>query len=234
MFLKDNTKMKWFANDIENGYLKFNDNKISLEELMNNDDNSAVLHFILRYKNSFIIYDIALVDNKKKNNKYKYTNYLSYYNNEWFYILKDVINIMKNSNNRYKKEMNEINALLDKYDIIKQINMQLYYLKYIVSKNLITRDDLQTYLEFIIKNILNEINYDDTIIDQMLDFINADYNDVDDVDDVEKSETLVKMINDLNFNVFEYVNNKLKKPAIHYIAMLYQKPKYYYLANNKI
>jgi hypothetical protein len=224
LFLKDRMKIKWNYKNVMDGSIDYN-GPLTIQQLIKDD--LPVLHFMLKYKNSFIIYDIALVQNKnKKKTEYEDTSYLMYYNNEWFYILGEVKRtlVRTKSADIDKNTIYEIDQLLEEYEVIRQINMQIYYLKYIIAEHLISSDEMVVMINHIVNQITRTIGYQNQIIDDLMDWIKHHRND-------RTQDRLIEILHELNGSVFDFVNNLLKEPTMRYIEMMPEKPKYLHLAS---
>lgn len=215
LFLKDNAKIKWSENDIMKGYKKCGNVVFQLTSLLNH---SPILHYIIKYGGSFIIFDVAIYHNIE-HEPYKNTKYLSYYNKEWFYILYDISKLTTDT--QIKKDMSNI---LHKYDIIKQITMQLYYMEYLVADELISITDFIMYNQFIINNI-KKLGFKDQIIYEMIKCINDVKTKKINMSDIH----VINTIHLLNVKTFAFVNESLEEKTKYYISLLTTKPPYYHL-----
>jgi len=216
-FLIDNAKIKWTKLDIEAGHIIYNRMIFNLSELLNT--NSPISHFMLKYDDTFVIFDIAIIktdDNKSK--KYESKKYLTYYSKEWFYILNDIKRVSSNISKQ------KIDDILVKYDIARQIFMQLYYIKYMVMYDVITPLEFIKYMQFILNNI-NSIQYDNQITDNMIYYIKNIKNNNLLINDT----CIINEIQKLNVKIFDYVNQILENPTRYYLSLLDNKPMYYNL-----
>lgn len=224
MFLRDNTKIKWSQKDIINEEITCGNIKYNMKELLKS--HRPILHFIMDYEDTFIIFDIAMKYGDIEQ-KYSGSGFLTYYNHEWFYILEDLSRSIHVSENTKQ----QIISLLNQYNGIKQIMMQLYYLEYIVTNNLISDSKFVKYFTYIIFGVITLkkstklLDENDEMTNEMKECIN------------QVNSKMLKMIDPsvgqkvhaFNFGLFLKINENLKNHAIKFIELMQEKPKYYHL-----
>jgi hypothetical protein len=220
MFLRDNAKIKWSEKEINQGFKICEKKKYDIREMLKS--NNPILHFIMDYDDSFIIFDVAM---KYGNIEQKYisSGFLTYYNHEWFYILEDLSrSVDANTNPVTKQQMLE---RLEQYNGIKQILMQLYYLEYMVLHNLITNVtkfvNYFTYLIFGATQIIGN----NQIIDVMKECVHSVKTKQIDITD----PMIYEHVHAFNHGLFAKINNDLKKDVLEFIELMDHKPKYYHL-----
>jgi len=217
MFLRDNAKIKWSAKEINQGFKICEKKKYDIREMLKS--NNPILHFIMDYNDSFIIFDVAM---KYGNIEQKYisSGFLTYYNHEWFYILED---LSRSSDNPGTKQ--QMLERLEQYNGIKQILMQLYYLEYMVSHNLITNvTKFVNYFTYLIFGA-TEIIGNNQMIDVMKECVHSVKTKQIDITD----PMIYQHVHAFNHGLFAKINNDLKKDVLNFIESMDHKPKYYHL-----
>lgn len=221
MFLRNNTKIKWSQKDIMNGFTTHGNTRYELIDMLKLHVNSGpIMHFIMDYNETFIIFDVAIKYAETKQ-KYSSSGYLTYYNHEWFYILEDLSRSPNVSDNIKHK----IIELLDQYNGIKQILMQLYYLEYIVLNGLINDSKFIKYCSYLIYGVTKIFNNNYPPVNILKECVNS----------VKMKKTEVKdpkiweSVSAFNSGLFADVNTKLEVHAVKFMSMINEKPKYYHL-----
>ncbi len=218
MFLRDNAKIKWSHKDIINGSTVCGNTKYEMIDMLKL--NRPIMHFIMDYNDTFIIFDVAMKYGEYEQ-KYSSSGYLTYYNHEWFYILEDLSRLSGVSDNLKQ----QIVESLDQYNGIKQILMQLYYLEYIVANNLIDESKFIKYFTYIIFGASKLLKKDEDVLTTMKECVHFVETKVISITDPIISD----QVHVFNYGLYLQINDNLKKYAIEFISLIKEKPKYYHL-----
>ena len=140
--------MRWFKQDIINGYKMIENKKILLKDSIKNNDKN-ILHYLFKFENHYVPIDIGL--NKGIKSDYNTDIYkLPYIKQEHYYILADIKRKFYKDKDIYE---NIVYVLENIFGCYKQIIMDVFYFGNSRKYQLINNTNLNKYE----KNILHKI-----------------------------------------------------------------------------